>query len=49
MIELIVLVVVIVIIVKFWQVFAALIVLVLFWAAVGTVWLMAHYDLGFFA
>ena len=49
MIELIVLVVAIVIIVKFWEVFAGLIVVVLFWGGVGTLWLMAHYNLGFFA
>lgn len=49
MIELIVLVVAIVVIVKLWKFFAALIVLGLFWAGVGIVWLMAHYDLGFFA
>lgn len=49
MIELIVLVVAIVIIVKFWEVFATIIVVALFWCGVVVLWLMAHYNLGFFA
>jgi hypothetical protein len=48
MTEVIIIIVAIVIVIKAWKVFAGLIILGSFWAVVGCIWLVSHYDLWIF-